>query len=78
MQSLQQYIHNDILIFRTFLGVKQALVGEGAMLCGLRVRLNGSFGFAKRPNTLLNPARFARWTPKATPWVPVSITLGNT
>jgi hypothetical protein len=35
------------------------------------------FGFAKRPNTLVNPARFARWTPKAAPWVPVSITLGG-
>jgi hypothetical protein len=32
---------------------------------------------AKRPNTLLNLARFARWTPKAAPWVPVSITLGS-
>jgi len=21
------------------------------------------FGFAKHPNTMLNPARFARWTP---------------
>jgi hypothetical protein len=34
------------------------------------------FGLAEHPNNMLNPARFARWTPKAAPWVPVSITLG--
>jgi hypothetical protein len=38
-------------------------VSEGGALHGLHVRLNGSLGFAERPNTLLNPARFARWTP---------------
>jgi hypothetical protein len=32
-------------------------------------------GFAEHPNNMLNHARFARWTPKASPWVPVSINV---
>ena len=40
-----------------------ALVGESGMLCGSRARLSGSPVSPGSPNKLLNPARFARWTP---------------
>jgi hypothetical protein len=38
------------------------------------------FGFAKRPNNMLNPARFARWTAPLYAGLPVSINvrLGDT